>query len=116
MRLGKTAVFLLAAVVTSLLFINFCNLVYQCGCRSLWAGAAEHCNIHDAESRHCPWCSIGVLGAGAVWGVIVGSQAAVAFLWRGSGWVVRAALALAAFPVVGGVVAVALGLMQGYWG
>ena len=35
-----------AAAFTSVFFIDFCNLVYQCGCRSLWAGADAACNIH----------------------------------------------------------------------
>src|SRR5512145_547443 len=105
---GKALIFVAAAAVTSALFINFCDLVYQCGCESLWAGAADHCNIHDAESRHCPWCSIGNAGAFAVWGTIIASQAAITFGLPQLGPPARALLALAAFPVVGGILAVIL--------
>ena len=114
-RIAKPLIFIAVATVTSVLFINFCNLVYQCGCESLWAGAAEHCNIHDAESRHCPWCSIGSVGAFGVWGAIVAAQAAVTFAWRGISMVPRALMALAAFPVTGSVLAVIIGWAQGYW-
>jgi hypothetical protein len=112
---GKIAIFMAAAVVTSALFINFCNLVYQCGCESLWAGAADHCNIHIAGSRHCPWCSIGTAGSVGVWGAIVAAQAAVAFLWRGPGWLLRAAMTILTFPVAGGILALGVGLAKGYW-
>jgi hypothetical protein len=113
-RIAKPLIFIVAATVTSVLFINFCNLVYQCGCESLWAGAAEHCNIHDAESRHCPWCSMGNAGAFGVWGTIVAAQGAVAFGLR-TGMVVRTALAVLTFPLVGGVLAALIGWAQGYW-
>jgi hypothetical protein len=114
-RIAKPAIFVAAATVTSLLFINFCNLVYQCGCESLWAGAADYCNIHDAESRHCPWCSIGWAGGAAVWATIVAAQAVVTFGWRSVPLVPRGLMALAAFPVTGGILALAIGWAKGYW-
>ena len=112
---AKPLIFVICAAITSLLFIDFCDLIYQCGCESLWAGAADHCNIHDPDSRHCPWCSIGTGGAIAVWGTIVAAQAGVVFAWRGLAPASRAALALAAFPVTGGILAVIIGLAKGYW-
>jgi hypothetical protein len=112
---GRVGVFFAATVVTSVLFINFCNLVYQCGCESLWAGAAEHCNIHNPESRHCPWCTIGTMGAVAIYGCIVAVQALVAFRWQGLGFLPRAIFALLAFPATGAILALLTGLAQGYW-
>jgi hypothetical protein len=112
---GRLVIFLAAAMVTSVLFINFCNLVYQCGCESLWAGAADHCNIHNPQSRHCPWCSIGTAGGIAIWACIVAVQALVAFRWQGIGFLPRAIFALLAFPVTGAILAVLIGLAQGYW-
>ncbi|HYP09364.1 MAG TPA: hypothetical protein VER03_24275 [Bryobacteraceae bacterium] len=103
-----------ATVVTSVLFIDFCNLVYACGCRSLWAGADAMCNIHHAGAKHCPWCSIGLAGSVSVWLAIVGAQSLCA-LRAGGGWILRSALTFGAFPVVGGALAVALGVAQGYW-
>jgi len=113
--LGKTGIFFAAAIVTSVLFINFCNLVYQCGCKSLWAGAAEHCNIHNPQSRHCPWCNIGTLGSAGIYAGILAVQALVVFRWRGIGWWPRAIFALLAFPVTGAIFAFITGLAQGYW-
>lgn len=110
----RAAIALLAITVTSVLFIDFCNLVYQCGCKSLWAGAAEHCNIHHGPKR-CPWCAIGWNGYIAVWLWIVLPQAAAA-LWPGSwGEARRLVVSLALFPAMGGVAAAAVGIWRGYW-
>jgi hypothetical protein len=102
------------AAVTSLLFLDFCNLMYACGCRSWWAGADAMCNIHDPATRHCPWCSIGLSGALAVWVAIVGAQSLFA-VCTGGGWVLRSLLTFGTFPVVGGAIAIAIGVAQGYW-
>lgn len=108
----KVAVFLLAATVTSVFFIDFCALVFSCGCRSLWAGADAHCNIHTPGVPHCPFCD----AAGyAVWAMIVAAQAVVAFRLRGAGPVVRGGLALLMFPIAGGIAAVIAGWATGYW-
>ena len=112
---GRLAIFFAASIVTSVLFINFCNFVYQCGCESLWAGAADHCNIHDPQSRHCPWCTIGTTGTAAIWACIVAVQALVAFRWPGLGLWPRAIFVLLAFPVTGAVLALLTGLARGYW-
>ena len=110
----RLAVFAAAATAASLFFIDFCNLVFQCGCRSLWAGAADHCNIHMAGAPHCPWCSSAVLGDTAFAAILV-AQAVVAF-WPGSwSWMMRLLAAIAAFPIVGAVAAVISGWMSGYW-
>jgi hypothetical protein len=103
-----------AAALTSLLFIDFCNLVYSCGCRSLWAGADAMCNIHTANVRHCPWCTIGLSGSVSVWLAIVAAQSAVA-IRMGGRWMMRTLVTFGTFPVLGGVIALAMGLAQGYW-
>jgi hypothetical protein len=109
------AIFLAAATVTSLGFLNFCATIYQCGCQSLWTTRDQHCNIHASAGRHCPFCSFGAAGYVIFWGSIVAAQAACCFLpgrWR---WPARLASALAAFPLLGGVEAVVLGWTMGYW-
>jgi len=112
---ARLAVFLGAATLTSMLFINFCHLVFQCGCRSWWAGAADHCNIHMAGVPHCPWCTSGGFSGYVSFGAIVVVQALIAFWPGGAGVLGRLSGALLAFPVVGGIGAVVSGLATGYW-
>ncbi len=77
--------------------------------------ADAHCNIHLAGSRHCPWCVHGRAASAIPWMFIVGAQAAISF-WPGPMHAgVRLASAMAAFPVVGAVIAVAYGFSMGYW-
>jgi hypothetical protein len=103
-----------ATVLTSVLYLDFCNLMYACGCRSLWAGADAMCNIHRPESRHCPWCTMGLAGSLFVWLAIVATQALFALRVR-AGWPMRSLFTFGAFPVVGGAIAAAIGIAQGYW-
>jgi len=112
---GRAAIALAGFVVTSLFFIDLCNFIYACGCASLWAGADAHCNVHQASaSMHCPACSHGMLGYAAIFGAIVVPQSAVAlFLKRGS-WMLRLALVLLLFPVIGSAVMTAAGLVDHY--
>lgn len=111
----KLGVFLAAAGVMSALFINFCDLVFGCGCGFLWTTGAAHCNIHNAHGRHCPWCAHGNAGYALAYAGILLPQALVSF-WPGSrGWRFRLGAALAAFPICGGLIALAYGLYDGYW-
>jgi hypothetical protein len=112
---GRLSIAAIAFLCTSVFFINFCDLVYRCGCRSLWNGAAQHCNIHQPHARHCPWCNHGEAGYGAIFAAILVPQFAVAWWLRRPRWVVRLALTAAVFPVWGFVVAAAVALWDGYW-
>ena len=104
-----------AFAVTSVLFINFCDLVYACGCHSLWNGADAHCNIHAHHGKHCPWCSHGMSGYSIIFACIQIPVFAVAFALRRRSWIEGLAGTLLSFPVFGGVVALAVGLWDGYW-
>jgi hypothetical protein len=108
-------VFVPSAAVTCTFFINFCDWIYRCGCRSLWAGAAAHCNVHDPGARHCPFCEHGAAVYIAVLSWILIPQLAVSVWPSRLDWPIRLALALLAFPVAGSIVAVALGWWDGYW-
>ena len=112
---GWLAIFLISATLSSVFIINFCDAVYRCGCRSLWAGGSHHCNIHVAALKHCPWCSIGVGGFAAVLGVIIASQLALSVWPRGWHWSARLVAAALAFPAVGSVLALVVGWLTGYW-
>jgi hypothetical protein len=111
-RAQKSLIFAASAAVTSVFFINFCSLVFQCGCRSLWAGADAFCNIHHATGRHCPWCAHNpYIGYAAM----IASQAAISFWPSNAPWALRLGAALAAFPALGGAAALVYGLASGYW-
>ena len=112
---AKCAVFLAAAGLMSALFINFCDLVFGCGCGFLWTTGAAHCNIHNEHDRHCPWCAHGNTGyALAYTGVLIPQL--LASFWPGTrAWYTRLGAALAAFPIFGGLIALVFGLYDGYW-
>lgn len=104
-----------AIAVTSLFFLDICNLFFQCGCTHLWAGAAAHCNIHNPTGKHCPWCSVGQVGYGLIYAGIVIPQTFLSFFPRRWNLLARLAAALAAFPIIGALQALVLGLVYGYW-
>lgn len=114
-RVVNAAIAVAAVTVTSVFFIDFCNLVYRCGCDHLWAARDAHCNIHTPGAKHCPWCAAEVGGGVLVWVAMVVPQAVLAF--KPSRWSTgkRFAAALVAFPVIGGILALVMGLMTGYW-
>ena len=114
----RSFLLLVSATVTAIFFINFCDLVYQCGCRSLWNGADAHCNVHDPETRDCPFCQHPPWGGVVPLGVILGGQAGVCLSRKeryGRSVSRRLAISIMMFPVVGGVVALGFGVATGYW-
>jgi hypothetical protein len=108
----KTLIFIASAVFTSVFFINFCALVFRCGCRSLWAGADAMCNIHSESAHHCPWCAN---NPGFAYAAMIVPQAVISFRSSTWSWQKRLAASLAAFPAFGGIAAVIYGLVSGYW-
>lgn len=114
MRTGLI-IFVLSAALTCAFIIDFCGLVYSCGCQSWWKAGSQQCNIHNASGKHCPWCTHGGSGfvAGGL-GVFV-AQGWLSFRPRRWSWPKRLAASLAAFPVIGGIAAVIVGYYQGYW-
>jgi hypothetical protein len=97
------------------LFLDFCNLMYRCGCRSLWAGADRSCNIYTVGVHHCPWCAIGLTGSFFVWATIIAAQVFLALRPGGASALARFVSSVCAFPVVGGFLATCIGLWLGYW-
>src|SRR3954447_2724556 len=112
---GRVLTAAVAVAVTTVFFIDFCNLIYRCGCRSLWNGAASMCNVHSPFDKHCPWCSIGSSGAFAVWLTIIAVQLYFAVRPRRLRWAARIALTLGTFPVLAGVLAFGIGVSLDYW-
>ena len=113
--LAKAAIFLVAAGVTSVLFINGCDLLFDCGCRSWWNGAADSCNVHNSRPPHCPFCLVDGIGGYASFALIVCVQGLVTFRPSGLALWKRAASAFLAFPVVGGFCGLVLGWITRYW-
>lgn len=92
--------FLLLAALVAVLKTPLCGWIFQCGCVSLWSGAAEHCNVHLARAFHCPWCEhpgLGTLG----FALMLAGQALAFVLIRRQGGSVRTSTlgAVAALPV-----------------
>jgi len=108
-------VFLLSVVLTCAFIIDLCAVVYGCGCQSWWRSSDQHCNIHNASGKHCPWCTHG--GSGFVVGAvfIFGAQWWINFRRKHWGWPKRLALSMLCFPVIGTIAALIVGLLQGYW-
>ena len=105
--------FAVSFAVTCIFFIDVCGWMFDCGCRSLWAGAAEACNIHG-PGRHCPFCTRGVIGYGAILALVCAPQLA-ASLQTQWGRVTRGLVCLVLFPASMMVVGAALGWYDGYW-
>jgi hypothetical protein len=100
--------------VTCVFFINVCDWIFDCGCRSLWAGADAMCNVHLAGSRHCPICSRGVPGYAAVMALVSAPQLA-ASLWLPAGRTARLIVCLLLFPISMVLVGLLAGTIDGYW-
>ena len=49
----------IALVVTSVVYMPVCDLVFDCGCTWPWLGGVQHCNIHTAGPPDCPLCKGG---------------------------------------------------------
>jgi hypothetical protein len=112
--LPSVSIFVVAATVTSLFYVDLCNLVFRCGCRSLWAGAMDHCNIHMEKSRHCPLCEQAWLG-GTMLALVLSTQFLASRWPSRRNWRFRFLTALLLFPAVFVPVALFSGWLIGYW-
>jgi hypothetical protein len=106
--------FVVSFSTTCTFFINVCGWLFACGCRALWAGADAACNIHLAQSRHCPICSHGRAGYALIMTLVCAPQLAASLLPRW-GLLVRMLVCLALFPSTMIGVGLLLGWAEGYW-
>lgn len=104
----KLAVFAVLAAVTCVFYIDLCGLYFQCGCRSLWAGAASQCNIHQPHLKHCPLCLLPTYEYLALVATVLIAQS---WLIRRESWL----WAVFSFPLLTAAQAFALGWYRGYW-
>ena len=66
-------------------------------------------------AKHCPWCISDGQGFRVAFVLILATQAAITFLPSRLDLKYRFALALAAFPLIGAVVAASYGWVSHYW-
>lgn len=111
---AKAALFACAAATAYVFFIDWCDFIFRCGCESLWAAAAAHCNVHEASPPHCPWCVEQGRYGGAAFAAAVIAQAGTAFR-RGPLTPARALLVFLAFPAASALAGAAAALWTGYW-
>lgn len=111
----RAVLFVAVAAISLVFFIDLCDLVYDCGCRSLWNGMAQACNVHDPQTPDCPWCAMGIWGLVVPAGSILLAQALALFLPGRLRTAWRLLLAAVLFPGVGGLVGLLFGLATGYW-
>jgi hypothetical protein len=107
--------FLCSAGLTLAFILNLCHMMYQCGCRSWWNGAAEMCNVYQVDVRHCPWCNYGDAGAWMSMVLILVPQFVLSFWPAAMAMKYRIPAVLSMFPVAGSVVALGYGWYAGYW-
>ena len=111
----KHVAFLLALAVTGIFFVDWCAVVFQCGCRSLWNAVAMYCNIHATTGPHCPWCAHPLAGGGIAFAAAVVAQWAAVYRTSTSSFMKRLVLALVAFPLASGLVALVQRFVWDYW-
>ena len=103
-----------AAGTAAAFFINACDAVYECGCRSWW-NPLKRVIFMLRRADHCPWCVEDGLGGSISFAMVILCQATISF-WPGKMAVgARLAGALSAFPVVAGIGGLLFGLLTGYW-
>lgn len=56
-RVGWAADTVAAIALAAATFHPACHLVFRCGCAWFFAGAADHCDIHDPAPPNCPPCA-----------------------------------------------------------
>ncbi len=113
---GKAFLLVALFALSSVFFIDVCGLVFGCGCRSLWAGASEACNIHSEAPPHCPWCAHPIAAGAVAFAAMAMVQTAIVLGPGRAGLLLRFALALLSFPVTAGLVGTVQGFLWEYWG
>lgn len=100
--------------VSLALIYNVCHLLFRCGCTYVWAGAADHCNIHVPNVPHCPWCShgLGAFAGGLV--PLLGVEALALVRLRRRPVGIRLLAAVIGFFAVAALSALAWALVDGY--
>ncbi len=107
--------FLVAFFLGSLFFVDWCGVLFQCGCHSLWSGASSLCNIHIGDGPHCPWCKHPLLGGGVAYSVMVLTQWLTASRFLRFRFAGRLLISLFASLLLTGIVGIIQGFVWKYW-
>jgi len=101
---------LLSFSATFLLLLPFCNLMYGCGCKPLWAGGVDSCNLHQADVPLCPWCATSdpVVAASPFILILIGQSVSLTYFHR------KRNATFGALLLVGLLTFVLLGALHGY--
>jgi len=120
LRRQQALAFGVAAACAGILFVDMCDLIFDCGCTSLWSGGSALCNVNHATGPHCPWCAHPTAGATALLGVLAAQSSLIygplPLVAASLGVWARLAAALIAFPTVATVLGALHGAWYGYWG
>ena len=77
-------------IIISVTILPLCHILFDCGCTVV--DGLEHCNIQEATTPDCPWCSHGQAGfwvpftaivAGTVLSMYMGMRFIKPVLWVG---------------------------------
>jgi hypothetical protein len=115
-RPGELAAALLLLALAAASLHGVCDWMYRCGCRPVWAGGTQSCNIHQPEVPHCPWCTGGTQRLLWVGALLLGTPLLLERLasrrgWRGGGRLLAALLGYALGVLCAGLLAA---LASGY--
>ena len=94
----------------------YCGVLFHCGCRTAWAGGAEHCNINNEVPPYCPFCNHGTPGARFVrmWIIFAEALALAWALRRNWSWFRLTLLVMGVFLIAGAIGGVFFALYDGY--
>ena len=106
----------LALALVGVFVTPYCGFLFQCGCRPLWAGAAQFCNINNSAPPYCPFCNHGVTGYRIVRFSLLGFEglALTVALRRRWSWLALTGTAVGVFIMVEAVTAVFFAFYDGY--
>ena len=96
--------------------MNLCDLIFDCGCVSVWNGSTATCNVHNAAGPHCPWCSHPFTAGASAFLAVLAAQAWIALGPLPVEIGTRLVAAILAFPVLAGAMGWLHGTWYGYWG
>jgi hypothetical protein len=95
--------FAFAVILTAVFITPYCGFLLHCGCRQLWQGGAQICNVHLSSGPHCPFCARGSASFYLLTctSIVVAQFIALALAARRRGVLVSSAISIAVFLAMG---------------